>query len=101
MKIRQLELRLQEEEHQRKLVQDKTSQVTKGALHAVHVEKGFDQLSFSIIVSLLRVVTAAVGRRGQQDTAAGGVASPGQETSQSQAPSRGKDLLLTTHSSYS
>lgn len=32
MKIRQLELKLQEEEHQRKLVQDKTSQVTKGAL---------------------------------------------------------------------
>lgn len=29
MKIRQLELKLLEEEHQRKLVQDKTSQVTK------------------------------------------------------------------------
>lgn len=31
MKIRQLELKLQEEEHQRKLVQDKTSQVTEEA----------------------------------------------------------------------
>lgn len=31
MKIRQLELKLLEEEHQRKLVQDKTSQVTKEA----------------------------------------------------------------------
>lgn len=32
MKIRQLELKLQEEEHQRKLGQDKTSQVTEEAL---------------------------------------------------------------------
>lgn len=31
MKIRQLELKLLEEEHQRKLVQDQTSQVTKEA----------------------------------------------------------------------
>lgn len=31
MKIRQLEMKLQEEEHQRKLVQDKTSQVMERA----------------------------------------------------------------------
>lgn len=50
--------------------------------------------SFRIIVSFLCVVTAAVRLRGQQDPAAGGVTSPGQETTQREVPSSGKELEL-------
>lgn len=55
---------------------------------------------FRMILNLC-VATAAVGLRGQQDAAAVGVSSPGQETTPREAPFSCKELLFPAHIEYS
>lgn len=87
-------MKLQEEEHQRKLVQDKANQVTRSSF-VIYLELPLLEFFFTFSMpAILFVCSSATDRFGdQQDTAAVGVTSPVfQSVKREKVTFKGKEL---------